>query len=93
MKQNLIKMFEIASLIRQSQEMLIERYHPEDEMKCPIHFCVGQEALAAALHLLVKNEDFMLSHHRSHGYYLAKKCSLEGMIAEFYGKKMGVTQV
>ncbi len=89
MKQNLIKMFEIASLIRQSQEMLIERYHPEDEMKCPIHFCVGQEALAAALHLLVKNEDFMLSHHRSHGYYLAKKCSLEGMIAEFYGKKNG----
>ena len=89
MKQNLIEMFKIASLIRQSQEMLIERYHPEDEMKCPIHFCVGQEALASALYPLLKKEDFMLSHHRSHGYYLAKKCSLDGMVAEFYGKKTG----
>ena len=80
---------ELIHLIRFSQSHLMDVYHPEDLMKCPIHFCLGQETLASALSFNIKKNDYLLSHHRSHAYYLAKKCSLEKMIAEFYGKKNG----
>ena len=64
-----IKLYKELHLIRHSQEALIANYHPEDKMKCPIHFCLGQEALASCLSFFIKKDDFVLSHHRSHGYY------------------------
>tara|TARA_B100001123_G_C15344700_1_gene1036467 strand:+ start:8892 stop:9935 length:1044 start_codon:yes stop_codon:yes gene_type:complete len=84
-----IEFYKILHLIRFSQEYLIKKYHPEDEMRCPIHFCLGQEVLAACLNFFLEKKDFLLSHHRSHGYYLAKKCPVEQMIYEFYGKAKG----
>ena len=84
-----IKIFEAMHMTRFSQEYLMEIYHPEDKMKCPIHFCKGQEALAACLSLFLKKNDYVLSHHRSHGYYLAKGCSLDELIGELYGKISG----
>ena len=80
-----LNLFKIFHLIKFSQEYLIKIYHPEDKMRCPIHFCLGQEVLAACLSFFIKKNDYVLSHHRSHGYYLAKKCPLDKMVAEFYG--------
>ena len=57
----------------------------EDLMKCSIHFCLGQ-ALASALLLIIKKNDYLLSHHRSHAYYLAKKCSLRKWLLNFMEK-------
>jgi len=54
--------------LRRTEEALIREYHPANEMRCPIHFCVGQEAVPAALSLSVLPEDYLFSHHRSHGY-------------------------
>ena len=51
--------------IRRSQELLIEEYHPSDQMRCPIHFCVGQEASPAALTNLLRTKDVIYAHHRS----------------------------
>ena len=84
-----LDLYRIFHFIQFSQEYLIKIYHPEDKMRCPIHFCLGQEVLAACLHSFLQKDDHVLSHHRSHGYYLAKKCPIEKMIAEFYGKANG----
>lgn len=84
-----VSMFRMMSLIRRSQELLIEEYHPADEMRCPIHFCLGQEATPTALSTLVRREDVVFSHHRSHGYFLAKGAPISDMVAEFYGKAAG----
>lgn len=75
--------------IRRIEEALIAEYHPADEMRCPIHFCVGQEATPAALGLKLLPDDIIGSHYRSHGYYLAKGAPLTAMVAEFYGKETG----
>ena len=64
-------------------------YHPADEMRCPMHFCVGQEAMPAALAQVLRRDDVLMSHYRSHGYYLAKGAPLDAMVAEFYGKETG----
>ena len=68
---------------------MIAEYHVADEMKCPIHFCVGQEAAPAALSELLLAGDTLFSHHRSHGYYLASGAPLNAMVAEFFGKAAG----
>jgi TPP-dependent pyruvate/acetoin dehydrogenase alpha subunit len=75
--------------IRRMEEALIAEYHPADEMRCPIHFCVGQEAAPAALGLTLRRDDVIVSHYRSHGYYMAKGAPLTAMVAEFYGKATG----
>ena len=88
-KNQLLHVYKIYHQIKFSQEYLIKIYHPEDKMRCPIHFCLGQEALASCASLFLKKNDYVLSHHRSHGYYLAKKSPLNKMISEFYGTKNG----
>lgn len=75
--------------IRVVEEVLMAEYHPADEMRCPIHFCVGQEAAPATLGLQLQSEDVIACHYRSHGYYLAKGAPLDAMVAEFYGKATG----
>src|SRR4051812_40443610 len=75
--------------LRMCEEALAREYHPADEMRCPVHFCVGQEAVPAALSLLLRPEDYLYCHHRSHGYYLAKKAPMPALFAELYGKSTG----
>ncbi len=77
--------------LRRCEERLIAEYHPADEMRCPVHFCVGQEAVPAALSTLLGKDDYLFSHHRSHGYYLAKVPTMDGLFAELYGKAAGAS--
>src|SRR5262249_9882555 len=75
--------------LRLCEEALAREYHPADEMRCPVHFCVGQEAVPAALSLLLRDDDYLYCHHRSHGYYLAKGAPMPALFAELYGKQTG----
>ncbi len=75
--------------LRRTEEALLAEYHPAEEMRCPIHFCIGQEAVPAALSTLVRTDDFLFSHHRSHGYYFAKGAPLRELFAEIYGRETG----
>ncbi|MGB8991918.1 MAG: thiamine pyrophosphate-dependent dehydrogenase E1 component subunit alpha [Desulfobaccales bacterium] len=74
--------------IRLVEEAIAELY-PEQEMRCPVHLCVGQEAISAGVCLNLTPDDYVLSNHRSHGHYLAKGGDLKAMIAEIYGKATG----
>lgn len=85
----LLKLYNFMNELRICEEMLSKEYHPADQMRCPVHFCTGQEAVPAALSLLLKKDDFLFSHHRSHGYYLAKKAPIKRLFAEIYGKETG----
>lgn len=75
--------------VRMIEEALLAEYHPADEIRCPVHFCLGQEAVSASLSLLMNDEDYVFSHHRSHGYYLGKRAPLRPLFAELYGRETG----
>src|SRR2546425_11080699 len=75
--------------LRRCEEALKREYHPAEEMRCPVHFCVGQEAVPAAVSLTLNPEDCLFSHHRSHGYFLAKGAPMEALFAELYGRETG----
>lgn len=85
----LLRLFKQALRLRRMEEALLREYHPADEMRCPVHFCIGQESVPAALSVLVQPEDYLFSHHRSHGYYFAKGSPLRELFAELYGRATG----
>lgn len=84
-----LRLYRMMQLIRRIEECLMAEYHVADQMRCPMHFCIGQESTPAILAQLLRPSDVMMSHYRSHGYYLGKGGSLNEMVAEFYGKATG----
>ncbi len=81
-------MFREMLRIRRVEERIGERY-AEQEMRCPTHLCIGQEAPSAAVCAHLRPQDLVFSNHRSHGHYLAKGANLNAMIAELYGRATG----
>lgn len=81
-------MHRMMVLIREAEEA-IARYYHEQEMRCPTHLCVGQEAVAAGLGAAIRRDDYAFCTYRSHGIYLAKGGDLKAMMAELYGKATG----
>ena len=74
--------------IRLVEEKICELY-PEQEIRCPVHICIGQEAAAVGVCTNLNREDVVFSNHRSHGHYLAKGGNLKKFFAELYGKAEG----
>ena len=74
--------------IRMVEEKIAELYS-EQEMRCPVHLSIGQEAVAVGVCEHLSQEDIAMSAHRAHAHYLAKGGNLKSMIAELYGKSTG----
>lgn len=70
-------------------EERIAAEYPQQEMKCPVHLSVGQEAVAVGVSSCLNEDDVFFSTHRCHSHYLAKGGDLKAMIAELYGRKTG----
>lgn len=90
-KSVLLNLYTIMSKIRKVQ-IKIEELYPADEMKTPVHLCIGQETIAAAICTNLKKEDYIFSNHRGHGHYIAKGGDLKAMIAELYCKETGCSK-
>ena len=59
-------------------------------MKCVVlYIFVLVRVVPASLNILLKKNDFLFSHHRSHGYYLSKNAPMKKLFAEIYGKETG----
>lgn len=74
--------------IRKFEEKVIKHY-PEQEMRCPVHLYIGQEAIAVGFSIHLRKEDYVFSTHRNHGHFIAKGADLKPLFAEFYGKRTG----
>ncbi len=87
-KKTYLKLYKEMLRIRNVEEEIAKRYS-EQEMRCPIHLSIGQEAIPVGVSNNLSLTDKVLSTHRSHAHYLAKNGNLNKMIAELYGKKTG----
>lgn len=72
-------------------EERIAALYPEQQMRCPVHLSIGQEAVSVGVCANLRRTDRAMSGHRSHGHYLAKGGDLRAMFAEMYGKATGCT--
>ena len=53
------------------------------------HSCVGQEAIAVGAAGVMRETDYLVGHHRSHGHLIAAGADLQRMMAEMFGKRTG----
>lgn len=77
--------------IRRVQERIASLYL-QDDMKTPVHLCIGQEAVAAGVCSALEKDDYISSNHRGHGHYLAKGGNLNTLIAELHCKDGGCSR-
>lgn len=77
--------------IRLVEQYLAKRY-TEQKMKCPVHFCLGQEAVPAVFGQLAEEQDVFVGTCRSHGYYLGKSGDLTSLFAELLGSPKGCSK-
>ena len=77
--------------IRLIEEGIADLYS-EQEMRCPVHLCTGQEAIPVGVCAVLQKNDIVMGNHRSHGHYLAKGGNLKAMMAEIYGKATGCSK-
>jgi acetoin:2,6-dichlorophenolindophenol oxidoreductase subunit alpha len=73
-------------------QLRIESLYPLDEMKTPVHLCIGQEAVAVGVCHHLRKDDYISSNHRGHGHYLAKGGDLKRLIAELYCRETGCSK-
>lgn len=84
----LIALYRSMALIRKTEEKIVALY-PEQEMRCPTHLSIGQEAPAVGVCAALTTADVVYSGHRGHAHYLAKGGDLRAMMAELYGRVTG----
>lgn len=83
-----VKLLRGMKRIRMIEDAIAIRY-AEQEMRCPVHLSIGQEASAVGVCAALRSDDQAMSGHRSHAHYLAKGGDLNAMIAELYGRETG----
>ena len=77
--------------IRLFEESLVELIN-DGTVRCPVHLCTGQEAVAAGVCAALNLEDYIFGSHRFHGHYLAKGGGMSELVAEIYGKETGCSK-
>ncbi|MCL4370461.1 MAG: thiamine pyrophosphate-dependent dehydrogenase E1 component subunit alpha [Chloroflexi bacterium] len=89
--ETLLSLYYSMLRIRKVQLRIESLYHL-DEMKTPVHLCIGQEAIPVGVSAHLTRDDYISSNHRGHGHYLAKGGDLSALIAELYCKKTGCSK-
>lgn len=74
--------------VRRFDERTIELFHA-GVIKGTAHSCVGQEAIAVGACAALREDDYVVSHHRGHGHCIAKGADLTRMMAELMGRDTG----
>ncbi|MBT6052603.1 MAG: thiamine pyrophosphate-dependent dehydrogenase E1 component subunit alpha [Candidatus Scalindua sp.] len=90
-KEVLTRLYQTMLRIRYCEESLVPPIL-KGEIRCPVHLCTGQEAVAAGIGAVLEKKDYIFGNHRSHGHYLAKGGGMPELIAEIYGKETGCSK-
>jgi pyruvate dehydrogenase E1 component alpha subunit len=77
--------------IRKFEERVAELVS-KDEIICPCHLYIGEEAVATGVCSALRKDDYVFSTHRSHGHYIAKRGDIKALMAELYGKATGCSK-
>lgn len=87
-KPDLTALLRMMLKIRLFEERIISLY-PQQEIRTPVHLCIGQEAIAAGVCSHLNKRDYLFTTHRGHGHCIAKGMDLGKMMAELYGRQSG----
>jgi 2-oxoisovalerate dehydrogenase E1 component len=84
----LVEQYRRMCLIRVFEERAAELFE-QGVIFGTAHSCVGQEAIAVGAAGVMRETDYLVGHHRSHGHLIAAGADLRRMMAEMFGKRTG----
>src|SRR3954469_17876172 len=84
----LVEQYRLMLLIRVFEERAAELFQ-QGVIVGTAHSCVGQEAIAVGAASAMRDTDYLVGHHRSHGHLIAAGADLRRMMAEMFGKRSG----
>lgn len=70
-------------------ELKAQSLFEQNLLRGSVHIYAGEEAVAAAVCSLLRDEDYITSTHRGHGHCIAKGARLDRAMAELMGKAAG----
>ncbi|MGD9537623.1 MAG: thiamine pyrophosphate-dependent dehydrogenase E1 component subunit alpha [Alphaproteobacteria bacterium] len=88
-KADLLKAYRMMKTIREFEERLHVEF-ATGEIPGFVHLYAGEEASATGFCMHLDGRDKIASTHRGHGHSIAKGCDVHAMMAEIYGKKVGL---
>jgi 2-oxoisovalerate dehydrogenase E1 component len=80
--------YRLMHLIRRFEDRAAELFQ-QGVIFGTAHSCVGQEAIAVGAAGVMRDTDYLVGHHRSHGHLIAAGADLRRMMAEMFGKRTG----
>ncbi len=86
--ERLIATLELMWRIRAFEEK-VEELYGLGRVHGTMHLSIGQEAVPAGWSLALREDDYLLSHHRGHGHAMAKGARSDRMMAELLGRQSG----
>jgi len=90
-KEQLVDFYTKMLRIRLCEESLVEPILSK-EIRCPVHLCTGQEAVAVGVCTALEKDDYIFGNHRSHGHYLAKGGQMRELVAEVFCRETGCSR-
>jgi len=91
LKELSLDLYKKLFLVRRAEQYIVKHY-PENEMKCPMHMSLGQEAISVGVCHALKPKDQVFASYRSHAAFLAKTGDTDTFFAELYGRTTGTAQ-
>jgi acetoin:2,6-dichlorophenolindophenol oxidoreductase subunit alpha len=76
--------------IRRFEEAAMDIVRKGQGIAGAVHVCAGQEGTVVGACMAVRDDDYMLGYHRSHGHPIAKGAELGPLMAELMGRRTGV---
>ncbi len=70
-------------------ELKAQNLFEQNKLRGSVHLYAGEEAVAAGVCALLRDEDYITSTHRGHGHCIAKGAKLDRAMAELMGKATG----
>jgi len=87
-KEALLEFYATMLKIRLFEERIVDLY-ARGLVPGLAHLYIGQEAVAAGVCSVLREDDYITSTHRGHGHVIAKGAELNLMMAELFGKRTG----
>jgi pyruvate dehydrogenase E1 component alpha subunit len=84
-----IELYRRILTIRRFEEAAIQQ-HRAGLIPGVVHCSVGHEAAIAGACMALRDDDFIVGTHRSHGHPIAKGAALAPLMAELMGKRTGI---
>ena len=84
----LVEQYRLLELIRRFEDRAAELFQ-QGVIFGTAHSCVGQEEIAVGAAGVMRDTDYLVGHHRSHGHLIAAGADIRRMMAEMFGKRIG----